>query len=132
MAKLMDLWAETGADIIDDDANPTLKITNDSTAGTGLETNRLVASSAATIVKLTVPAAILAANATITAFNLRGPSCASGALMAFTGKALVSCTTILFTTGGVAGTKAVRIVDELGTFGWIPVLPDAAVTGAVI
>ena len=131
MAKLMDLWAESGANILDDDTEPTLNIQNSST-GAGLETNKLVASSSATITRLTIPSAILAANATITAFNLRGASVASGALMSFTGKALVSCTTILFTTGGVAGTKAIRIVDELGTFAWIPVLPDGAVTGAAI
>lgn len=145
MAKLMDLWAETGADIIDDDAQPTLKITNSST-GAALEVNKLLVTSGATILasslivsastitanKLTVNTPILAAKATITGFHMRGASVASGAMMAFTGDALVSCTTIRFTDGGVAGTKAIRIVQSDGTFAWIPVLPDAAVTGAVI
>ena len=138
MGKLLNIDAETGADIVDDGTSPTLKITNSS--GAGLEVNKLVATSTATIVganltavsKLAVSTPILAGNASITGIEIRGASVASGAVLKFAGDALVSCTSILFTTGGVAGTKAIRIVQADGTFAWIPVLPDGAVTGAAI
>ena len=143
MGKLLNLDAETDATISDDGTEPTLKITNSS--GAALEVNKLVASSSATVASLTTAAAslgavssldvdtpILAANATITGTDIRGASVASGAVLKFSGDSLVSCTTIAFTTGGVAGTKAIRIVQPDGTFAWIPVLPDGAVTGAAI
>jgi len=119
MTKLLNMDAETGADIIDDGAEPTLKIVN--TNGIALDVNRFKLSSG-----------IVAANATVVGFEFSGPSVASGAVLKFTSDSLVSCTTIKFTTGGVAGTKAIRIVQPDGTFAWIPVLPDAAVTGAVL
>ena len=133
MANTINLNSETGANFIGDDAQPALTITNSST-GAAIEMNRLVVTSNATVTadKLTVNTPILAANATITALHLRGASVASGAMIAFTGDALVSVTTIQFTTGGVNGTKAIRIVQADGTFAWIPVLPNAAVTGAAI
>lgn len=132
MGKLMDLWAENGANILDDDDNPTLSITNSSTAGVGLETNRLVASSAATIAKITVPGAILAANATIANLNFRTASVASGAMMAFTGKgALVSLLSIDFAaSANWAGIYGLRVCNMKGEFGWVPVLPNAVVVAA--
>lgn len=131
MGKLLNLDAETGANIVDDGTEPTLTITNSS--GAALEVNGLVTSNASiTATRLSIETPILAANASVTAFEIRGASVASGAVMKFSGNALVSCTSILFTTGGVAGTKAIRIVQADGTFAWIPVLPDAAVTGAAV
>jgi hypothetical protein len=64
--------------------------------------------------------------------NLRGASVASGAVMALTGNAFVSCSTINFTTAAVAGLGAIRVVRTDGTFGWIPLMPDAAVTAAAV
>ena len=48
------------------------------------------------------------------------------------GVAYVSCSTIKFITGAVAGTGAIRVVRTDGTFGWIPVLPDSAITAAAV
>lgn len=131
MANIRNLDAETGANYIGDDAQPSLTFTNSST-GPGLQVDRIVATSSATIAKLDIAPAILAANATLPAVTVPGSSVASGAVLAFKFDALVSCTTIKFITGGVNGTKAIRIVNPDGTFAWIPVLPDAAVTGAAI
>ena len=133
MAKLLNLDAETGANIVDADATePTLAISNAS--GVGFEVNKLVVSAGATITadKLAVNTPILAANATITGFSMRGASVASGAIMAFTGGALVSLTSVLATTGAVAGLAGIRVAKPDGTFGWIAVYPDAMVTTAVI
>ena len=118
---VFNLDADTGANIIGNEATPMLELTN-SGAGASMALD-----------KIDVNTPILAANATVgTGVDIRGASVASGAAIAFTGDALVSCTSILFTTGGVSGTKAIRIVQADGTFAWIPVLPDAAVTGAAI
>jgi hypothetical protein len=119
MGKLLNIDAETNANIIDDGADPSLKITNSN--GMALEVN-----------KMEVDAGILVASATVVGMELNGASVASGAVLKFSGDALVSCTSILFVTGGVAGTKAIRIVQADGTFAWIPVLPDAAITGAAV
>ena len=119
MGKLLNIDAETNANIIDDGADPSLKITNSN--GMALEVN-----------KMEVDAGILASKATIVGMEFNGASVASGAILKFSGDALVSCTTIKFITGGAAGTKAIRIVQADGTFAWIPVLPDAAVTGAAV
>lgn len=133
MANILNIDAETGANIIGDDAEPTLSISNTST-GPALQLDRVVITSGATVSvnKLTVNTPILAANATITGVQVRGASVASGAVFAFTSGALVSLTSILATTGGVAGTYGLRIVKPDGTFGWIPVYPDGAVTAAAI
>lgn len=121
MANILNLDAEDGANAIFDDA----------TAGLSLENTG--AGAALSVDKLQLDSDVLAANATVgTAVKVRGASVASGALIAFTGDSLVSCTTIKFTTGGVNGTKAIRIVNPDGTFAWIPVLPDGAVTGAAL
>jgi hypothetical protein len=138
MGKLLNIDAETDANIIDDGTEPTLTITNSS--GAALEVNKLVASSSATIsgadlsaiTKIDVATPISAAAATIAAVTVRGASVASGAALKLTGDALVSCTSIKFTTGGVAGTKALRVVLDDSTFAWIPVLPDGAVTAAAV
>jgi hypothetical protein len=132
MPKLLNLDAETGANIVDDGAEPTLTITNSS--GAGLEVNKLVVTSGATIAvsKLSVNTPILAGNASITGFDVRGASVASGAVLSLSGTAFVSCSTINFTTAAVAGLGAVRVVRSDGTFGWIPVMPDDAVTAAAV
>src|SRR3990167_6131642 len=131
MANLRNLDAEVGANFIGDDAEPTLTITNTST-GPGLQTDDLVATSGATIKAINLQAGIQVAAQTVTDFNLWGSSVASGAILALKGDAMVSVTTIKFTTGGVAGTNVIRVVKTNGEFGWIPVLPYAAVTGAPV
>lgn len=47
------------------------------------------------------------------------------------GQSFVSATTIAFTTGAVNGTGGIRVLYPDGvTYGWIPVLPSATLTGA--
>lgn len=143
MTNLLNLDAETGANMIGDDAQPTLSFSNTST-GPGIKVDSLVVTGSATIASmnlaagdfvgstLTVNSAIKAAKATIVAITLRGASVASGAIFKFTTDALVSVSTIQAITGGVAGTQVLRIVKADGTFGWIPVYPDAAVTASAV
>lgn len=118
-----------------DDAQPALRIRNQGT-GPGAFLEGLVSNSGASIDRVelggTGAGNILAANATIgQQFVLSTPSRASGAYIKINA-GLVSCTTILATTGGTAGTYALRIVTPNGQFAWIPVYPDAAVTGAAL
>lgn len=110
MANIRNIDAEAGANMIGDDATPTLQFAN--TVGPALEV-----------------LALNAANASISGLKITS-SLPSGAALMLGGKSYVSVTTIAFTTGGVAGTGAIRVVRTDGTFGWIPVLPDAAVTAA--
>jgi len=146
MSNLVDLWSETQASLIGDDTGPALTLRN-TAGGPGLNVDRLVAISGATmgllsatdmvisnmtVSLLRVAQAIPAANATIIGTSFQGASRASGALFAFTANALVSLTSVLATTGGVAGTYGLRVVRPDGTFGWIPVYPDGAVTAAAI
>jgi hypothetical protein len=116
MADLVNLAAETGRNIIGDDATPVLELQNTGT-GAGL---RLKATGAA--------------NATLrNPLELVGTSIASGAVLGLVNNsAYVSVSTIKFTTGTVAGTGAIRIVLPNGAFGWIPVLPDGTVTGIAV
>jgi hypothetical protein len=121
MANLLNLDAETGSNAIYDDTSAGLTLENSSTGA------------ALALDKLQVDSDILAANATVgVGVSIRGSSVASGAVLAFTSSALVSCTTIKCDTGGVAGTKAIRVVVEDGTFAWIPVYPDGAITAAAV
>lgn len=128
----MNIDSATNADIQYDGADPILKLNN--TVGPALEANSMIVTSAATIAmgSLDVNTPILAANATITGTDIRGASVASGAVMSFSGDAAYSLATIKATTGGVAGTYGVRVVLPDGTFGWLPVYPDAAVTADAV
>lgn len=132
MSNLVDLWSESQASLIGDDAQPALTITNSST-GAGLQTNRLVATSAATVAQLNTDGTILAANATIAKVNLAGASRASGAVFALKADAFVSAVSLIFAaSANWAGMGAIRVVKTDGTFGWIPVLPDGQVTAAAV
>ncbi len=131
MSNIVNLEAEEGANIIGDDAQPTLALKNTST-GPSLKTEGVVMTGRASISAADVGTNILAANATVANLNVHGSSVASGAVLALKGDAMVSVTSIKFITGGVAGTNAIRIAKTDGTFGWIPVLPDAAVTAAPV
>lgn len=123
------------ADYIGDDAQPALRIRNVGT-GPGAFLEGLVSNSGASIDRVelggTGAGNILAANASIgQQLVLSTPSRASGAFLKFNA-GLVSCTTILATTGATAGTFAIRVVRPDGTFGWIPVYPDGTVTAAAL
>lgn len=131
MANIVNLKAEIGANFIADDAEPAVHFSNTG-SGPGLEIHGLVLQSTASIDAVTVGGPILAASATITNFNLQGSSVASGAALALQGDSYVSVASILAITGGVAGTGVIRVVRSDGTFGWIPVYPDSAVTAAAV
>lgn len=154
MANISNLNAEVGANLIGDDAQPTLTLTNSST-GAGLEVDRLVVTSTATIAGQVAFSASLAANVTIGSgataqvpFNvvrtvIGSPSIAlqtfqvSGAsvpVFEFKTNALVSAVSIVFAaSGNWAGLSVVRVKMSDGvTYGWIPVLPSASVTAAAI
>lgn len=134
MPVLPNLMSDPG-DYIGDDAQPALNIRNVGT-GPGIRLEGVVGVSGASIDRVelggTGAGNILAANATIgQQLVLSTPSRASGAFIKINA-GLVSCTTILATTGGTAGTYALRIVKPDGQFAWIPVYPDGAVTGAAL
>lgn len=132
---VLNLAADTGKNIIGSESTPLLEITNSGT-GPGLKLDRLLVTSTATLTAgaLTVATPILAANATVGALAIRGASVASGAVLALTGaQSYVSAVSLIFAAGaGWAGMGAIRIVRPDGTFGWIPVLPNAQVTAAAV
>lgn len=132
MANIRNIDAESGANFIGDDAQPTLSMSNSST-GPGLQVDSLVVTSNVTVTRLDVGTGILAANATIAALNFSSPSRASGAVMNLKGQSFVSAVSIVFAaSANWAGMGAIRVVRSDGTFGWIPVLPSAVVTAAAV
>ena len=140
MANLVNIWGESGADIIGDDAQPTLALSNTST-GPGLRVFGLVGTSTASIDLLYVPT-IQSGNASLSALAVRktipgnmsvgtlrisGNSLASGAVLEFYEKGFVSITSTVLTT--VANTDyAIRVQVGLETR-WIPLFKDAALFG---
>ena len=110
MANTINLNAEVGANYIGDDAQPALTFSNTG-AGSALRLEKTPG-----------------ANASVAVLELSVNSVASAAAIGLLGDSFVSVTSILFTTGGVAGTGAIRVIRTDGTLGWIPVLPNAAVT----
>ena len=139
MANLINLWAETGADIIGDDTSPALTLRN--TVGPGAEIRGLVTSSTASVDVLDVPiltrgaanSGVLVRNtilgsASVGILRIQGTSMASGAVLEFTGKgAFASITSVVLTT--VANTDyAIRVQVGLETR-WIPLFKDAAIIG---
>lgn len=132
MPNTININAETGANLIGDDAEPTLQISNTST-GAGLKVDTFVATGAATVAQVNLTPAIPAANATIVGINLSTPSRASGAVFNLKGQSYVSAVSIIFAAGaGWAGMGGIRVVRSDGTFGWIPVLPAAQFTAAAV
>lgn len=113
MANVINIDAETGANYIGDDALPALSFAN--TVGPALE---VVGSTAA--------------NATLSGLRLT-QSIASGAVLNLSGKSFVSAVSLVFAaSANWAGMGAIRVVKTDGTFGWIPVLPNAVVTAAAV
>lgn len=154
MSNLIDIWAESGASFIGDDAQPALTITN-SSSGPGLSTNRLLVTSSVTLagdvnfagvfnstvtiasnVTLAVPLTLArtvigAPSVALQAYSVSG---ASVPVFEFKANALVSAVSIVFAaSGNWAGLSVVRVKMSDGTtYGWIPVLPSATVTAAAI
>lgn len=134
MANLLNFDSETSANMIGDDSTPTLEFSNTST-GPGLQTDRFVAKSGATIVnaQISTAAGAATANSTIAGFELTGNSVASGAVLKLANKsAFVSTATIKVIAAAAADTGAIRVLKPDGTFGYIPVYPDSAVTAVAV
>ena len=113
MVNVLNLDAESGANMIGDDATPTLSFSN--TVGPALE---VVASTTA--------------NASISGLKLTS-STPSVAVIQLGGSSFVSAVSLIFAAGsGWAGMGAIRVVRSDGTFGWIPVLPNTQVTAAAV
>ena len=112
MSNTINLDAETGANFIGDDAQPSLTISNSST-GTALRLEKTPS-----------------ANSSTGVLELGVGSVASAAAMGLRDGAFISASTINTTTAAVAGLGVIRVARSDGTFGWIPVYPDAAVTAA--
>lgn len=151
MANIRNIDAETGANYIGDDAQPTLTMANSST-GPGLSVGRLHTSSGASIDVLTTGSILNTANATllsiateavpltlgrgtvvasptVAVLALNIGSGASAPIFELQAQSFVSCTTIKFTTAAAEGTGAIR-VKYGDNYGWIPVMTSAAVTAA--
>lgn len=154
MPNTLNINAETGANIIGDDDQPALTITNSST-GAGLQVDRLVVTSTATIAGGVALSASLLANVTIgstatatvpfsvartvigspsVALQTYQVSGASVPVLEFRANALVSAISIVFAaSANWAGMSVIRVKFSDGiTYGWIPVLPSATVTAAAI
>lgn len=117
MSNVVNIDAESGANLIGDDSDAALTIENSST-GSALKLDQ----------------SGYAANATGgAALELVSNSIASQAMLKLTGaQSFISVSTIKFITGGTAGTGAFRVVLPDGRYAWIPLLPDAAVTGIAV
>lgn len=117
MVNILNLTAETGADFIGDDSGgaagvPQVSFKSSATVGLAANFGKIVVGSP---------------TVAVVSFNLA--STASAPVFELQNQAFVSATTIAFTTGGTAGTGVIG-VKYGDNYGWIPVLPAGAVTGA--
>ena len=159
LKSVLNIDADTGANIIGAEATPVLTISNTST-GPGLSVDELLVSSGATIDtiyglnNIGVEDLVVSSTATInssatieTALTLNktvisGPtsatltlgvaSCPSGPAIRLAGTAFVSCTSIDFgDTEAAEGHGAIRVAfTDTDTLGWIPVLPNGRIDAA--
>ena len=139
MANLVNLWAESGADLIGDDNTPALALYNTGN-GPGLQVGRLNAVSTASIDILDVPtiqASAAAARVTIRntavgnqsigVLRIQGNSVASGAAIEFSQKAFISITSTVLTT--VANTDYAVVVQVGLETRYLPLYKAAAIIG---
>lgn len=114
MPNVRNIDAETGANMIGDDTQPTLSFDNNG-GGVSLEVKSAGA-----------------ANATLTGLRLSA-STPSVPAVTLVGRSYTSAVSLIFAAGaGWAGMGAIRVARPDGTFGWIPVLPDAQITAAAV
>ena len=114
MPNIINLYAEAEADYVSDDtATPGFTFRSTATEGVALGLNRSRTLSSPTVALLALG---IGSAASAPVFELREQS-------------FVSATTILTTTGGSAGTGAIR-VKYGDNYGWIPIFPTGAVTAA--
>ena len=141
MPDLNNLSAQDQADFIRDDAEPALRLRNVGT-GSGLHAEGLAVSSGASIdvAVITAPAAgdvplslqrTGAGNFSTSTMILNGSSVASGAVIELQGSAYTSVLSIDFAAGSDWGSQlgALRVkLSDGDNFGWIPLLPDSAIS----
>jgi len=133
MTDLMNLDAETGRNIISDDSTPTLELQNTSTGPTHQGGGAVFMSTVSISALVMESDQTYAANATAAPFTISGVSYASGAVIRLiNNSSFVSVTTVNIGAAAANTCGAIRVVTPVGTFGWIPVLADAAVTGTVV
>lgn len=144
MVNLPNLNAETGADLIADDAQPAVTFKNTGT-GPGLRAYGIVVTSGASIdllfgnstyqsnVTEGVVAAfnrgVIVSSPTVSVISVGIGSAASAPVFELREQSFVSVTTILTTTGATSGSGAVR-VKYGDNYGWIPIFPTGSVTAA--
>lgn len=150
MVDIINLNSNGGANMIADDAQPTLTLENTG-GGVGLKTSGLVVVSGASIDTvnistlgvntiqgtattspvLTLSKTVLGTASTAT-FVLPVASVASGPAIQLAGTAFVSAVSIVFAaSANWAGLGALRVRVTDNSFRWIPLLPDGTVTAAV-
>lgn len=121
MANLVNLYAEAGANVIGDDAQPTLTLENSSTGEALRVTTASASNSAFAVTKSAV------GSQTIGILKIIGASVASGAAIEFSNKSFISITSTVLTT--VANTDyAIPVQVGLETR-YIPVFKAAALVG---
>ena len=121
MPNLVNLYAEVGADMIGDDAQPTLTLNNTST-GADLRIGILESSGEGQLVRRAD-----VGNLSTGVLRIQGNSVASGAVIEFTNKAFISITSTVLTT--VANTDyAIPVQVGLETR-YLPLYKAAALVG---
>lgn len=142
MANIVNLYAETGPNMISDDTSPALTL--QSTTNVGGEIRGLVAVSTASVDVVNTPAiqtSVAAAgltisrtavgNMTVGVLRLAGNSVPSGSMLDITGTTgFASITSVVLTT--VANTDYAIRVTVNGQARWIPLFKDAAIIGAAV
>lgn len=128
MANLPNIASSPGADFVSD--TPFIGVTGQGGAGASVTPGLTFKSSATEGIALGVQR-LNVGSPTVALMSFSPGSTASTPILQLLGQSFVSCTTITFTTGAVAGTGAIRVAYPDGlTYGWIPVLPSGSVTAA--
>lgn len=135
MPNTINIDADTGANMIGDDAQPTLRLENSST-GPGLSVDRLLGTSGATITSNTTTGVGLnvgrtvVGSPTVAIVSINLGSTASAPVFELVNQGFVSAVSIVFAaSGNWAGLGALR-VKHGDVYKWITLLPDAVVTAA--
>ncbi len=128
MANIRNIDAETGANYIGDDAQPSLTFANSST-GPGLSIGRLHVSSGASIDILTAGGVYaIAGTVTVSPLQITPSALASAPAIRVATGGYASITSVVLTT--VANTDYAIRVWVAGQPRWIPVFKDAALIDA--
>lgn len=136
MAFLRNTDSATGADIVGQEATPTLALSNAST-GPGLKVDRLVSTSGATITSTATAAPAVTLGRTMVGSPSVGlavlsVSGASVPVFDLQSSSFVSAVSIVFAaSANWAGMGGIRVKLSDGiTYAWIPILPGAVFTAA--